>query len=193
MSDFNEAHQDQDPAVLGVIENLLNLCMEREEEISELSKELNELKADRQPNPSQNPASLKKAQSNDRRGVLVVDDSDVMRSRLVSLLLCNGFRIVGEAENGLRAVQMFKERRPAVVTMDLDMPIMDGYEATRLIRDLDPEVKVIVISQLLDRSMILNALNAGAVDFLVKPVQIDRLLQLVGRFMTAFGPVGAQS
>jgi two-component system chemotaxis response regulator CheY len=192
MTDFNEAQQD--PAVLEVIENLLNLCMEREEEIAHLSRELDKLKAYLQlPGPSSSSSTQKIAQPNNRHGVLVVDDSSIMRSRLVSLLLCNGFRIVGEAENGLRAVQMFKERRPAVVTMDIDMPVMDGYEATRQIHDLDPEVKVIVISQLLDRSMILNALNAGAVDFLVKPVQIDRLLQLVGRFMAAFEPAGASS
>ena len=191
MSDFNEAQQD--PAVLEVIENLLNLCMEREEEIAKLSRELEEFKTGRQ-QPADSPSSeSKKTPLNSRRGVLVVDDSDVMRSRLVSLFLCNGYRIVGEAENGLKAVQMVKERRPAVVTMDLDMPIMDGYEATRQIHGIDPEVKVIVISQLLDRSMILNALNAGAVDFLVKPVQIDRLLQLVGRCMSAFGPTGAYS
>ena len=123
-------------------------------------------------------------QHNENRGILVVDDTDVMRIRLVELLSSSGYRVVGQAGDGARAVELYLEKWPAVVTMDLDMPILDGYEATKKIKQLDPNAKVVVISQVLDRQMILKALNAGAIDFLVKPLRLDRFLQLIERLVT---------
>jgi len=180
MSDFVE--YSKSPVTLDVIEGLLNLCIDREKEIAKLTGELAVLKAGQEnllaayPDDAQRSASVSA-----NHGVLVVDDSDVMRNKLVNLLLNNGYRVIGEAENGLKAVQLYKERRPTVVTMDIDMPVMDGFEATRQIKRIDPNARIIVVSQVLDSSMILNALGAGAVDFLVKPVQIDRLLNLIRR------------
>lgn len=182
-----------DPAVLDVMEGLLKLCMEREEEIARLSKELQDLKKS-QANMATalNDQQKKHHAHGDQKGVLVVDASEFMRSRLVNLLSTNGYRVVGEADNGLKAIALFKELHPSIVTMDIDMPVMDGYEATRQIRRIDPNAKVIVISQILDRSMILNALDAGAVDFLVKPVPIERLLQLLCKLVASVAPGKAQ-
>jgi two-component system chemotaxis response regulator CheY len=101
--------------------------------------------------------------------------------------MANGYKVVGEADNGLKAVRLFAEKHPTLVTMDLDMPVMDGYEATRQIKRIDPDAKVIVISQVMNRSMILDALDAGAIDFLTKPVPIDRLLQLMSRVIASMG------
>jgi two-component system chemotaxis response regulator CheY len=102
-----------------------------------------------------------------------------MRRNLSNLLTSNGHEVVGEAGTGSKAVQLFEEKRPSIVTMDLNLPEIDGYEATRMIRRIDPDAKVIIISDVLERSVVLGALSAGAVDFLVKPVHVDRLLQVI--------------
>jgi two-component system chemotaxis response regulator CheY len=178
--------QVNDPEVVEVMEGLLNLCMLREDEIEKLEARIEVLEARLGENKLTmfDSSRPRPPQQGEHKGILVVDDSDIMRIRLVDLLSTNGYRVVGQASDGARAVELYQQKRPAVVTMDLDMPVLDGYEATKKIKQMDPHAQVVVISQVLDRQMILRALNAGAVDFLVKPLKIERFLQLIERLVT---------
>jgi two-component system, chemotaxis family, chemotaxis protein CheY len=183
--------EPKDDNLLEVIENLLNLFVEREEEIAKLTQELNELKGIPEKHNEACAEPVRKFGTHaSQPGILVVDDSDVMRNRIVQLLHCNGFRVVAEAENGEKAIQLFNKRRPAITIMDLEMPVMNGLEATEELKKIDPDVKIVIISQALDRTLVLNAMKAGAVDFLLKPVQLERLLQLINRMV---GPSSQQA
>jgi len=167
---------------LEVFEGLLDLCMVREEEISKLSARLEEVESLLSDYSIANTLERNRnATFSDKKGILVADSSEVMRRSLVNLLKSHGYKVVGEAENGKDAVQIYKQRKPALVTLDPDIPLMNGYDATREMKKFDPSAKVIIIGHNLDREMIVKAISAGAVDFLVKPVRIGRLLQIVER------------
>ncbi len=102
--------------------------------------------------------------------VLIVDDALFMRSMIRDILLTTGrFEIVGEAANGREAVQKFEELRPQLVTMDIVMPELDGIEATREILRRDPAATVIMCSALGQEALVIESMNAGARDFIVKP------------------------
>ncbi|MBB6669842.1 response regulator [Cohnella nanjingensis] len=109
--------------------------------------------------------------------VLIADDTAFMRAFLRDLMQSNGYEVVAEAANGLEAVQMFKTYRPDVVTMDLTMPIMDGLMALKEIRSVDPTAKVIICSAMGNQQMVVEAVQAGARDFMVKPFHRERLLE----------------
>jgi two-component system chemotaxis response regulator CheY len=169
---------------LEVIEALLGLLVTREQEISELSKRVEELE-----NLAKvgHPGYAKKAQNvlspKENRKILVADQSEHVRKGLIDVLVTHGYTVVAEAENGVRAVQLFERIRPGYVTMDIEMPLLDGIEATRQIKAIDASVKVIIISRMLQREIIVRALYAGATEFLAKPVQIGRLLSVFDRLM----------
>jgi two-component system, chemotaxis family, chemotaxis protein CheY len=177
--------------MLEAMEGLLGLLVEREEEIARLSQTIEILRKQNsqlmsRPHPQTQPQT--QAQPSGKlgpatAGLLIVDPSEQMRSRLVNLLSSRGYRILGEAENGVKAVQVFKDKHPAIVTMEIEMPLMDGFEAASQIRAIDANAKIIMISRVIDRKMILRALDAGAVEFLMKPVPIDRLFQLLERLI----------
>ncbi|NLA57360.1 MAG: response regulator [Firmicutes bacterium] len=109
--------------------------------------------------------------------VLVTDDTAFMRMTLRNVLEKNGFEVVGEAADGEEAVALYTELRPDVVTMDITMPKMDGITAIRKILEIDPNAKVIVCSAMGQKPMVIEALNAGAKDFLVKPFQPERIIE----------------
>ncbi|MGB9866950.1 MAG: response regulator [Bacillota bacterium] len=113
--------------------------------------------------------------------ILVVDDTAFMRLTLKNLLTKNGFQVVGEAENGEEAIKKFIELKPDVVTMDITMPKMDGIAALKEILKLDPKAKVIVCSAMGQKPLVLEALGAGAKDFIVKPFQPDRVVEALNR------------
>lgn len=172
-----------DPVAVEVIEGLLELCAKREREISELSAELERLRSERD-EPSPEPTVRHVAPKTDqKRGIMVVDDSPAMRRLLCDLFVSNGLVVVATAENGLEATQLYKDVQPALVTIDIEMPVMDGLEATRRIKELDPEAKVIVVSESLDKSAILEAIKAGASDYVAKPVQPSRLIAAVASLL----------
>ncbi|MEW6048593.1 MAG: response regulator [Bacillota bacterium] len=114
--------------------------------------------------------------------VLVVDDSAFMRMRTAGLLKGAGYEVL-EAENGRVAVELYKRHRPAVVLMDITMPEMDGLEALRAIRQVDPDANVVMLSALGQSSVVMEAIQAGARDFVVKPYQPDRVLFAVGKLV----------
>ncbi|EQB88535.1 chemotaxis protein CheY [Clostridium sp. BL8] len=111
--------------------------------------------------------------------VLIVDDATFMRMMIKDILEKNGFQVVGEAGNGAKAVELYKAEKPDVVTMDITMPEMDGIEAVKAIREFDPSAKVIMCSAMGQQSMVMDAIRAGAKDFIVKPFQADRVLEAI--------------
>ena len=113
--------------------------------------------------------------------VLIVDDAAFMRMMIKDILEKNGFEVVGEAPNGVVAVELYKKEKPDVVTMDITMPDMDGIEAVKQIKSFDAGAKVIMCSAMGQQSMVMDAIKAGARDFIVKPFQADRVLEAVNK------------
>ena len=111
--------------------------------------------------------------------VLIVDDAAFMRMMIKDILEKNGYEIAGEAANGAIAVEMYNKEKPDVVTMDITMPDMDAIEAVKNIRANDPNAKIIMCSAMGQQSMVMDAIKAGAKDFIVKPFQPDRVLEAV--------------
>jgi two-component system chemotaxis response regulator CheY len=97
------------------------------------------------------------------------------------ILTKNGYKVVGEAENGQVAVEKFRELKPDLVTMDITMPEMDGIAAVREIKALDPEARIIMCSAMGQQAMVIDAIQAGAKDFIVKPFQPERVLEAVAK------------
>ncbi len=112
------------------------------------------------------------------RSVLVVDDAAFMRMMIRDILIRDGY-VIHEAVNGRDAVEKYDELHPDLVTMDITMPEMNGIEALRLIREHDPEARVLMVSAMGQQKMIVEALEAGAMDFLVKPFQPAKVLETV--------------
>lgn len=116
--------------------------------------------------------------------ILVVDDAAFMRMMIKNILVKNGYEVAGEAENGKQAVGLYAETKPDLVTMDITMPEMDGLEAVKAIRSTDPSATIIMCSAMGQQSMVMEAIQAGAKDFIVKPFQQERLLQAVERALS---------
>ncbi len=110
--------------------------------------------------------------------ILVADDAMFMRNRTSRLLTANGYQVV-EASNGEEAVRRYFEEKPDVVLMDITMPVLDGIEALKQLIAKDPGAKVVMVTALGQKSMVLEAIRAGARDFIVKPFEPERLLEAV--------------
>jgi len=115
--------------------------------------------------------------------ILIVDDAAFMRMMLKNILSQNGYEIAGEASNGLEAVNLYKELKPDLVTMDITMPEMDGITAVKEIKKIDPEAKIIMCSAMGQQAMVIESIQAGAKDFIVKPFQPDRVLEAVRKVL----------
>ncbi|SEG00019.1 two-component system, chemotaxis family, response regulator CheY [Caloramator fervidus] len=115
--------------------------------------------------------------------VLIVDDAAFMRMMLKDILVKNGYEVVGEAPNGLKAVELYKQERPDVVTMDITMPEMDGIQAVKEIRAFDPNAKIIMCSAMGQQAMVMEAIKSGAKDFIVKPFQPERVLEALKKVL----------
>jgi two-component system chemotaxis response regulator CheY len=100
-----------------------------------------------------------------------------------NILSKNGYEIVGEAENGQVAIELYKKLKPDLVTMDITMPEMNGIEGVKAIREFDPNANIIMCSAMGQQAMVMEAIQAGAKDFIVKPFQQDRILQAIGRVL----------
>ena len=114
--------------------------------------------------------------------ILVVDDAAFMRLTLKTMLEKNGFEVVGEAENGFKAIEMYKMLNPEIVTMDITMPDMDGVEALAEIIKFDSKAKVIMLSAMGQEGKIRDAVLNGAKGFIVKPFKEDYLLKALSKF-----------
>ena len=111
--------------------------------------------------------------------VLVVDDAQFMRMMLKDILIKNGFEIVGEAKNGAEALERYKELKPDIVTLDITMPEVDGITALKNIKEYDPNAKAVMCSAMGQQGMVIESIQAGAKDFIVKPFQADRVIEAV--------------
>ena len=113
------------------------------------------------------------------KNILICDDAAFMRMMIKDILTKNGYNVVGEAENGLKAVEKYTETKPDLVLMDITMPEMDGIQALKKIKELDPGATVIMCSAMGQQAMVIESIQAGAKDFIVKPFQADRVLEAV--------------
>jgi two-component system chemotaxis response regulator CheY len=116
--------------------------------------------------------------------VLLVDDTVFMRRMLRDILAKEGFEVVAEASNGRQAVQAYQDAHPDLVIMDITMPEMDGIAAVREIAGLDRAARIIMCSALGQQELIIEALEAGAKDFVVKPFLPAKVLEAVRKVMS---------
>ena len=113
------------------------------------------------------------------KNILICDDAAFMRMMIKDILTKNGYNVAGEAENGLKAVEKFKEVNPDLVLMDITMPEMDGIQALKEIEKIDGGAKVIMCSAMGQQAMVIESIQAGAKDFIVKPFQAERVIEAV--------------
>ena len=123
--------------------------------------------------------------------LLVVDDAMLMRRMIRDVALEAGWEVVGEAKDGREGVTLFERLRPDLVTMDVVMPEMGGLEALRKIRALDPEARVVMVTALDQKQTIAEAIRDGALDFIVKPFDRDRIAGLLGKIGAWSAPKAA--
>lgn len=116
--------------------------------------------------------------------VLVCDDAIFMRTMITDILTQAGYEVVGEAESGSQAVERYRELRPNMVTMDIVMPDMGGIDAVREIVKIDPEARILMCSAMGQQALVVEAIQAGAKDFVVKPFQPSRVLEAVQRLLS---------
>jgi len=116
--------------------------------------------------------------------VLVVDDAAFMRLRACKVLQDNGHEVV-QAENGADAIRQYAEHRPDAVLLDITMPEMDGLEALKEIRRIDPAARVAMVTAMGQQAIVMEALRAGAKDFVLKPFQPDRVLGALQKLLAA--------
>ena len=115
----------------------------------------------------------------DSAKILVVDDAAFMRMMIKDILTKNGYEVAGEAENGAIAVSKYTELKPDLVLMDITMPEKDGIQALKDIKAADGGAKVIMCSAMGQQAMVIEAIQSGAKDFIVKPFQADRVIEAV--------------
>ena len=113
------------------------------------------------------------------KNILICDDAAFMRMMIKDILTKNGYNIAGEAENGAKAVEKYAELKPDLVLMDITMPEMDGIEALKKIKAPDPGASVIMCSAMGQQAMVIESIQSGAKDFIVKPFQADRVIEAV--------------
>jgi len=115
--------------------------------------------------------------------VLICDDAIFMRTMLADILQQAGYDVVGDASTGREAVEKYKQLRPDIVTMDIVMPDMGGIDAVRQITEFDPHARVLMCSAMGQQALVVEAIQAGAKDFVVKPFQPSRVLEAVQRVL----------
>ena len=113
------------------------------------------------------------------KNILICDDAAFMRMMIKDILTKNGYNVVGEAENGVKAIEAYQEFSPDLVLLDITMPEMDGIDALKGIREKDPNACVIMCSAMGQQAMVIEAIQSGAKDFIVKPFQAERVLEAV--------------
>ena len=117
------------------------------------------------------------------KSVLICDDAAFMRMMIRDILTKNGFVVAGEAENGVRAIEKYKETNPDLVLMDITMPEMDGIQALKEIGKENGDAKVVMCSAMGQQAMVIESIQAGARDFIVKPFQADRVIEAVRKVL----------
>ncbi len=116
--------------------------------------------------------------------VLICDDNAFMRMILKDILKKNGFVCAGEAADGKQALEMYEVNKPSAVLMDITMPVMDGIEALKRIMAMDKNANVIMCSAMGQQQMVIESLESGAKDFIVKPFQADRVVEAINKALS---------
>lgn len=119
----------------------------------------------------------------DMKNVLIIDDAAFMRLMIKSSLEKNGFNVVGEAENGAVGVIKYKELSPDIVTCDITMPVLDGIQALKEIKKIDPNANVIMISAMGQEHLVKEAVISGAKGFIIKPFKDDALVKALNKIV----------
>lgn len=117
------------------------------------------------------------------KNILICDDAAFMRMMIKDILTKNGYNVIGEAENGLKAIEKYAETSPDLVLMDITMPEMDGIAALKKIKEYDSNAVVIMCSAMGQQAMVIEAIQSGAKDFIVKPFQADRVIEAVRKVL----------
>jgi two-component system, chemotaxis family, chemotaxis protein CheY len=118
-------------------------------------------------------------------GILLVDDAMIIRLILRKILTEAGFEIAGEASNGAEAIRKYQEVKPDLVTMDITMPEMGGIKALKAIREIDPNAKVVICSAMGQKSLIIEAMEAGALNFIAKPFDEAKVIETIQKALQA--------
>ena len=113
------------------------------------------------------------------KNILICDDAAFMRMMIKDIPTKNGYNVAGEAENGVKAVEKYNELKPDLVLMDITVPEMDGIQALKKIKEADSSALVIMCSAMGQQAMVIESIQAGAKDFIVKPFQADRVIEAV--------------
>ncbi|BBI31678.1 response regulator [Cohnella abietis] len=113
--------------------------------------------------------------------IMVVDDAAFLRAMLKDILVSAGHEVVFEATNGQEAVDKYKTIRPDLVTMDITMPVMEGVEAVKEIRKMDPKANIVMCSAMGQRNLIIDAIKSGAKDFIIKPFHSSRVIEAIDK------------
>ncbi|WP_164668893.1 response regulator [Virgibacillus doumboii] len=122
--------------------------------------------------------------------ILIVDDANFMRVTLGSIVKKERHEVIGEAQNGEEAIKLYKEMKPDLVTMDITMPIMNGIDAIKEIMKIDSEAKIVVCSAMGQQKVVVEAIELGAKDFVVKPFDENRVLETINRVLHEFEQIG---
>lgn len=117
--------------------------------------------------------------------VLIADDSKLMRRILARILSSAGYAVAAEAKNGVEAVSLYQKFKPDIVTMDIVMPGLDGLQALKVIKALDPDARVVMVSSIGQDDVIIEAIRAGARDFLVKPFRRSQVVKTFTRIFNS--------
>ena len=114
--------------------------------------------------------------------ILIADDGEFLRVRTARMLSVEGFSIL-EADNGIKAIELYRTEKPDLVLLDISMPEKDGLTTLKEIRGADPQAKVIMLSSPGEESKVLEAIRAGAKDYVVKPFERDRIIAAIRKIL----------
>ena len=117
--------------------------------------------------------------------VLIVDDALIMRKRIREIAEAAGWQVAGEAQDGEEAVALYQHQQPDLVTLDIIMPQLDGVSALKTIIEADPRARVVMVSAVNQKGKLAECIQAGAIDFIVKPFEKARLLSFFEKYLTA--------
>ncbi|GEL08445.1 response regulator [Salisediminibacterium halotolerans] len=116
--------------------------------------------------------------------LLITDDAAFMRMTLKNMVTAAGYEVVAEAENGAQAIELYNEHQPDLVTMDITMPEMNGIEALEKIKETDPSAKIVMCSAMGQQNMVVDAIQKGAADFIVKPFDENRIKEALDKALS---------
>ena len=120
----------------------------------------------------------------DKKKILIVDDSNFLRNALKKILEGNGYEVVGTAENGLEAVSKYKELKPDLVTLDIIMPQLNGLQAIKMLRSIDPNALVVMVSSMSSKESITDCVKEGAKNYILKPFEEAKVIEVIQKVLS---------